>query len=49
MIVAFEWLLPLTGFGFAESGADCHVFDVVVVVPSLVSVASWLAVIVMDV
>ena len=40
MIVALEWLLPLTGFKSAESGIDRRVFGVVAVVPSLVSVAS---------
>ena len=45
-IVLFERLLPLTGLGSAESGVDCHVFSVVAVVPSLMSVTPWLAVIV---
>ena len=49
MIAAFEWLLPLTGFGSAESGIDCRVFDVVAIVPSLVSIAPWLAIIVPDI
>ena len=35
----FERFLSLTGFGSAEFGVDCHVFSVVAVVPSLVSVA----------
>ena len=38
MIVAFEWLLPLTRFLSAKSGIDCRVFGVVAVVPSLMSV-----------
>ena len=49
LIVLFERFLPLTGFGSAESGIDRHVFDAVAVVPSLVSVASWLAIIVPDI
>ena len=44
MIVAFEWLLPLTGFGSAESGVDRRVVGIVTVVSTLVSVASGLAV-----
>ena len=49
LIVSFERLFPLTGFGSAESGVDCRVFSVVVVVLSLMSVAPWLAVIVTDI
>ena len=49
LIVSFERLLPLTGLGSAESGVYCRVFSVVAVVPSLMSVASWLAVIVADI
>ena len=44
LIVSFERLFLLTGFGSIES-----VFSVVAVVPSLMSVAPWLAVIVADV
>ena len=39
LIVTLEWLLPLTGFGSAESGIDRRILSVVAVVPSLVSVA----------
>ena len=39
LIVVLEWLLPLTGFGSTKSVIDHRVFGVVVVVPSLVSVA----------
>ena len=49
LIVLFEWFLPLTGFGSAESGVDCRVFSVVAIVPTLVSVASWLAVVIADI
>ena len=49
LIVALEWLLPLIGFRSAKSGIDCRVFGVVAVVPSLVSIAPWLAVIVADI
>ena len=49
LVVSFERLLPLTGFGSAESGVDCRVFGVVADVPCLVSVVPWLAVIVTDV
>ena len=48
-IVMLEWLLPLTRFGSAESGIDRRVFGVVAVVPSLVSVVPWLAIIVPDI
>ena len=44
LIVSFEWLLLLTGFGFAESGVYCRVFSVVAIVPSLMSIAPWLVV-----
>ena len=43
-IVPFIWLLPLTGLRATESGIDRRVLDVVTVVPTLVSVASGLAV-----
>ena len=49
MIVSFERILPLTGLGSAESGVDCRDFSVVAVVPTLMSVALWLAVIVADI
>ena len=49
LIVSFERLLPLTGLGSAESGVYCRVFSVVAVAPSLMSVASWLAVIVVHI
>ena len=49
LIVSLERLFPLTGFQATESGIDCHVFSVVTVVPSLMSVAPWLAVIVTDI
>ena len=49
LIVSFERLLPLTGLGSTESGVYCRVFSVVAVAPSLMSVASWLAVIVTNV
>ena len=43
-IVSFIWLLPLSGLCATESGIDRHVFDVVTVASTLVSVASGLAV-----
>ena len=49
LIVSFERLFPLTGFGSAESGVDCRVFGVVAIVPKIRSVAPWLAVIVADI
>ena len=49
LIVALEWLLPLTGFRSAESGIDRRILGVVAIVLSLVSVAPWLAVIVADI
>ena len=49
LIVMLEWLLPLTGFGSAESGIDRRILGVVTVVPSLVSVAAWLAITVLDI
>ena len=49
LIVSFERLLPLTGLGSAESGVYCRVFSVVAVVSSLMSVVSWLAIIVADI
>ena len=41
IFVSFEWLLPLTGFRATESGVDCRVFGVFIVVSTLVLVASW--------
>ena len=49
LIVMLEWLLLLTGFGSAESGIDRRILGVVTVVPSLMSVAPWLAIIVPDI
>ena len=46
LIVSFERLFSLTGFGATESGVDCRVFSVVAVVQLLMSVVSWLAIIV---
>ena len=49
LIISFERLFPLTGLGFAESGVYCRVFSVVAVVPSLMSVVPWLAVVIVDI
>ena len=49
LIISFERLFPLTGLGSAESSVYCRVFSVVAVVPSLMSVASWLAVVIPDI
>ena len=43
-IASFERLFPLTRFRATESGIDCRVFGVVTSVPTLVPIASWLAV-----
>ena len=43
-IVPFERLLPLAGLGAAESGVDRRVVGIIIVVSTLVSVASGLAV-----
>ena len=43
-LVSFKWLFPLTGLGATESGIDGHVFDVIAIISTLVSVASGLAV-----
>ena len=43
-IVSLKWLLSLTGLRATESGIDNHVFGVVTVASTLVSVVSWLAV-----
>ena len=48
-IVSFEWLLPLTGFGVAESGIDCRILSIVSIVSMLVSVAPWLSVTITDI
>ena len=45
-IASFERLFPLTRFRATESGIDCRVFDVVAVVVALVSVVTWLVVVV---
>ena len=46
LIVSIEQLFPLTGFRATEFGVDCCVFNVIVVVSSLMSVAPWLVIIV---
>ena len=48
-IVSFERLLPLTGFGVAESGIDCRILRIVAIVLALVSIAPWLSVTVTDI
>ena len=48
-IVSFECLFLLTGLGATESGIDGRVFGVTAIIVVLVSVASWLAVIVADI
>ena len=48
-IVSFERLLPLTGFGVAESGIDCRILRIVAIISTLVSVAPWLSVTVTDI
>ena len=48
-IVLFERLLSLTGLRATESRIDRRILGVVVVVPLLVSVAPWLAIIVPDI
>ena len=48
-IVSFERLLPLTGFGVAESGIDCRIFGIVAIVPMLMSIPPWLSVSVPDI
>ena len=45
-VVSFERIFPLTGFRATESGIDCRVFGVIAVVAALVSVATWLVVVV---
>ena len=48
-IVSFERLLPLTGFGVAETGIDYRILSVVAIVSALVSVAPWLSITVTDI
>ena len=43
-VISFIWLLPLTGFGAAESGVNSRVLRSFIVVLTLVLVASWLAI-----
>ena len=43
-IVSFIWILPLAGLRATESGVDRHVFGVVTVASTLVSVALGLVV-----
>ena len=43
-IVTLKWLLPLTGFRATESGIDSHVFGVVAIISTLVSIPSGLPV-----
>ena len=43
-VASFERLLALTGFRATESGIDCRVFGVVIVIAVLVCVATWSAV-----
>ena len=43
-VVPFEWLLPLAELGATESGVDRRVIGIFTVVPTLVHVASGLAV-----
>ena len=43
ILVAFEWLLPLTGFRATESGVDRRVFGILVIASTLVFVAPRLA------
>ena len=48
-VVSFERLLPLTGFGVAESGIDYRIFGVFTIILTLMSIAPWLSVTVADV
>ena len=43
-LLLLNGFFPSTRFRATESGIDCRVFGVVDVVPSLMSIASWLAV-----
>ena len=42
--IFFKWLFPLTRLGDTESGIDSHVFGVIAIVSTLVTVVSALAV-----
>ena len=44
--IRLEWLLPLTGLRATESGVDRRVFCAITVVSTLMSIVSWLAVVV---
>ena len=46
--VCLKWLLPLTGFGAAESGVDRCVMRSFIIIATFVLVASWLAIAVSD-
>ena len=48
-VVSFERLLPLTGFGVAESGIDFHILHIFAIVSMIVSIAPWLSVTVTDI
>ena len=41
ILVSFEWLLPPSRFGAAESSVDRRVFGIVIAVSALMLVASW--------
>mgnify|MGYP005844423635 CR=1 FL=1 len=41
IFVSFDWLLPLSGFGAAESGVDRPNFAIVIIVSTLMFVAPW--------
>ena len=41
-------LLPLTGFRATELGVDRHIFGIFIVALTLVFIASWLAIAVLD-
>ena len=47
--ISFEWLYPLSGFKASEFVIDYRVFDVVAIVPTLVSIALVLAIIVTNI
>ena len=48
-IVSFKRLLPLTGFGVAESSIDCRMLSIVAIVPMLMPIAPWISVTVADI
>mgnify|MGYP005843175877 CR=1 FL=1 len=48
LFVSFEWLLPLTGLGAAESGVDYRVFGIVIIAAALVFVVSEPAVVILS-